>query len=116
NANPSGITAGSDGNIWFVEQNISKIARSNTSGNITEFAVTTANSGPFRIAAGPDGNLWFTELLAAGDRLGRATTSGGVSEFPLPAPDEQPKGIAMGPDGNVWFTAGKSNAIGKIVP
>ena len=56
-----GITAGPDGNLWFTEQNASKIGRITTAGAITEFAVPTASSEPGGITAGPDGNLWFTE-------------------------------------------------------
>jgi hypothetical protein len=42
------------------------------SGDVTEFAVPTANSGPSAIAVGPDGNIWFTEEL--GNNIGRITT------------------------------------------
>src|SRR5215468_9554970 len=57
---PSSITAGPDGNVWFTEQNA--IGRITTAGAITEFAV----SGASNIVVGPDGNLWFTQPSAIG--------------------------------------------------
>ena len=58
---PYGITAGSDGNLWFTEENGNKIGRITTTGSITEYPLPTFGSAPEGIAAGPDGNLWFTE-------------------------------------------------------
>jgi streptogramin lyase len=83
-------------------------------GVITEFPVTTANSGVFGITAGADGNLWFTESQAG--QIGRITTAGVVTEFSTASTSTAPKGIALGPDGNVWFAenADAANSIGKI--
>ena len=70
-AAPRGITVGADGNLWFAEQNASKIGCITTAGAFCnvgtsgEIATATAASDPFGIAAGPDGNLWFTEVTAA---------------------------------------------------
>src|ERR1700681_2777349 len=58
---PRGIAAGPDGNLWFTEENLNKVAKVTTSGVFTEYVIPTANSGPYDIATGPDGNLWFTE-------------------------------------------------------
>ena len=57
------ITAGSDGNLWFTENEGNKIGRITTGGVIRE---TSAKSGmyPVGIAAGPDGNVWFAEAGA----------------------------------------------------
>ena len=64
NADPYGITAGPDGNLWFTEYGGSKIGMINpTTHAITEFPVPTANAGLDGITAGPDGNLWFTEAI-----------------------------------------------------
>ena len=59
--NPSNITTGPDGNLWFVNKFDNIIGRVTPSGVITEFTVPTANAQPQAITAGPDGNLYFTE-------------------------------------------------------
>lgn len=65
NAQPYGITAGSDGNLYFTEpgvnQTTNKIGRITPAGTITEFAIPTALAGPTFIAAGAAGTVWFTE-------------------------------------------------------
>jgi virginiamycin B lyase len=65
------ITAGPDGNLWFINAVNNQIGRITPSGAITEFAIPTANSLPWAITAGPDGNLWFTE--GEGNQIGRIT-------------------------------------------
>src|ERR1039457_6703155 len=76
------ITAGPDGNLWFVEHTGNMIGRITTAGVITQFAIPTANSAPYGITLGPDGNLWFTESVG---KIGRITTAGTITEFTIPA-------------------------------
>src|SRR5438874_555681 len=71
-SNPTGITAGPDGNLWFTEIGANKVGRITTAGVITEFPLPARHSGPTGIAAGPDGALWFTEFY--GNKIGRITT------------------------------------------
>ena len=65
NAQPYGITTGTDGNLYFAEPGVNrttnKIGRITPTGTITEFAIPTALSGPVFIAAGPNSTIWFTE-------------------------------------------------------
>src|SRR5262249_42921847 len=70
---PSGITAGPDGNLWFVETLGNRIKRITTSGAITEFTIPTPRSFPENITVGPDGALWFTESepRVTGAKIGR---------------------------------------------
>src|SRR5439155_11936064 len=51
---PDGITAGPDGNLWFVERLGNKIARITPAGLITEYPIPTPSSGPLAITVGPD--------------------------------------------------------------
>ena len=104
NANPWGITAGPDGNLWFTENGANKLGMINpTTDAITEFPIPTANAGPVGITAGPDGNLWFTEPSA--NQIGMINpTTDAITEFPIPSPNAVPLGITAGPDGNLWFT------------
>jgi virginiamycin B lyase len=118
NAFPEGISAGSDGALWFTEPGsangpVDKIGRITTAGTITEFGGRAAGSLPGTITAGPDGNLWFVEPGA--NQIGRITTAGAVTEFPLPPGfNPNPSGITTGPDGALWFTETGAGRIGRI--
>jgi virginiamycin B lyase len=103
---PTGITAGSDGNVWFAEAGSDEIGRISVPGGvITEFVVPGAGSAPTGITAGPDGALWFTE--AGSGEVGRITTAGVVTnEFAVPtleSPGTRLGSIAAGPDGALWL-------------
>jgi uncharacterized protein (TIGR03437 family) len=110
-SSPLGITAGPDGNMWFVETAANKIGKITTAGSITEYSIPTASSGPTAITKGSDGNLWFTEGSTM--NIGRITTGGTITEFSNPNLN-QAAGITLGPDGNVWFSY--ENGVGKITP
>src|SRR5947208_6084098 len=69
---PIAITLGPDGNLWFTEQNTSRIARITPGGAITEFR-TPSESFPGDIAPGP-GGVWFTE--GADGKVGVADRTG----------------------------------------
>ena len=118
NAEPLGITAGPNGNIWFTEENASKIGMINpTTHAITEFATGTPPSYPRGITVGPDGNLWFAERPGSGaGAIGMINpTTHAITQFSvpnMPVPFE----IAAGPDGNLWFTATAAGEIGNINP
>src|SRR6516165_8889765 len=59
---PSAITRGPDGNLWFVESGKGWIGRITPTGVVTEFSQgISAGATPNYITSGPDGNLWFTE-------------------------------------------------------
>ncbi len=63
---PSRLTAGPDGNVWFIDPatnavGVILLASCPTPCTALEFTVPTPNAGLSAIAAGPDGNLWFTE-------------------------------------------------------
>lgn len=102
-----GITAGPDGNVWFIEGNaghtIQQIGRITPQGAITEFPVSNLAGDLRDIVAGPDGNLWFTE--DDDQQIGRITPAGEVSLLSLPTDGHGiPEGIAAGPDGNLWIS------------
>ena len=111
---PSGITLGPDGALWFTETAGNKIGRLATSGVFTEYAIPTAGRFPGSITAGSDGALWFIELSDSG-YIGRITTAGVITEYLLPSQLRSLNGITAGPDGALWVTAtGLYNGIGRI--
>ena len=115
-SDPWDITAGPDGNLWFVSKSPAFIGRITPDGTITEFSTgLTAGSEPTAITAGPDDNLWFTESANPG-RIGRITTEGEITENSIGLPPNMvPTDITTGPDENIWFTlAGDPGAIGRI--
>lgn len=113
-----GITAGPDGNLWFVESSGRTIGRMTPGGVITEFTI------PFccyyqaaMITAGPDGNLWFTGYF--GQTIGKITPTGVITQFDIQIPGllgGYPYGITAGADGNLWFVESVQNKIGRITP
>jgi streptogramin lyase len=133
--NPTAITAGPDGALWFTGIP-GEIGRITTAGVVGEFALPAipppSGSKPgtastlataTAITAGPDGALWFTGLR--GD-IGRITTTGVVTEFAVPdilPPAGSAPGtaatlatltaIAVGPDGALWFT-GVPGEVGRM--
>jgi streptogramin lyase len=111
---PIAITAGPDGNLWFVEEFGNKVGKITPAGAVTEYTITTAGSFPFGITAGPDGTLWFTE--ANTNKVGKITPAGTVTEYAIPSPNSHPQGITAGPDGNLWFVENIGNKVGRITP
>ena len=112
---PGGVTAGPDGNIWFVETAANAVARVMPSGQVIEFSAgLSANAGLTDITAGPDGNLWFTEFAG---RIGRITPNGRITEFSAGIRAfAGPTAITAGPDGNVWFSESIAGAVGRVTP
>jgi virginiamycin B lyase len=69
-AGATGIAAGSDGALWFINGSNS-IGRMTPSGRMT-FYKGSGIVDPQQITAGPDGALWFTNF--SNDSIGRITT------------------------------------------
>ena len=115
-ADPSGIAAGPDGNIWFTEEGARKVVKVTPSGSFTEYPIPSGYEGPESITAGPDGNLWFLEY--GGLKVAKMTTSGTFTEYrvsPVPSTtDYAPGSITAGSDGNVWFTQVFPNEVTRL--
>ncbi len=107
----STLVAGSDGNIWFADQDNNAIGRQTPDGTITEFPLPTDEAGPDQITSGPDGNLWFIESDVS--RIAKITPAGNVMEFAMASPDSSPSAVTSGP-GGLWFVDSGNNEIGKI--
>ena len=105
---PTGITAGPDGALWFTDVNFDRIGRISVRGQITMFPLS-AGSAPGAITVGPDGALWFTENELG--TIGRISVQGQITLFPLSV-GSGPLAITAGPDGALWFTEIFRNAKG----
>ncbi len=104
---PSGLTLGSDGNIWFHEQR-GPIGRMTPDGKFTEFNPPSTTVGD--ITLGPDGNVWFVD----GPDVGFITPSGQLTDYANPQGiDENMSGITAGPDGDVY--AGERGRHGYFI-
>jgi streptogramin lyase len=111
------LTAATDGNVWFTEENGAAIGRITPSGDIAEFSVKAGDPnapiGVYAIAP-RDGELWFTEQN--GQRIGKMTTAGVLDRvYPTP-PNGMPKGIAVGPDGQIWYADYGRDVIARLTP
>jgi streptogramin lyase len=112
-----GITAGSDGALWFLEP--THVGRMTTSGTLTEYAIPgTPSAISFysgygqSITAAPDGAVWFTDT--GNNAIDRITTAGSITQYPIPTSASTPGGITVGPDGNLWFTEYGTGKIGVL--
>jgi hypothetical protein len=118
-SSPTGITAGSDGALWFTQLSTNQIGRITTAGAVTEFTTPCGviSNGSYLntlqgpIISGSDGNLWIWCAAASSTTslFYKMTTSGQFTAYALPA-DHEPatqnaSGFSLGPDGNIWFPA-----------
>jgi streptogramin lyase len=124
-ANPTVITAGPDGALWFAEN--AAIGRIATDGTIEQFPLNMPGMTIGAITSGPDDAIWFAlsnngASEGPGAAIGRLTAGGTITEYPLPARVTGVGGITEGPDHMIWFTENlwypKTNtskvAIGRI--
>jgi virginiamycin B lyase len=111
---PRGITAGpcGDNHLYFTEQ-IGRIARIDTSGNITVLANTGIGSNLGGITRGPAGDCNLYVADRGQDCIVRMEMTGQFIVMFL-AIGSNPSGIVSGPDGNLWFTETGLNRIGRM--
>ena len=130
---PTGITAGPDGALWFTNFGSStgdSIGEITTSGEVTAYTGAGID-GPEGITAGPDVNgqetLWFTNTGDGYGSIGEITftASGQVQQvynYPGTSANriDDPTSITACPDGSggqaLWFATDGDNSIGKSRP
>lgn len=114
---PDGITAGTDGNVWF-EDNFGDqraIGRIKPSGAIKEFTHGLGTGLQDDITLGADGNVWVEQSMPGG--IARITPGGAIEQFKhglLPHAGSDGDQLVSGPDGNLWFTDRGAKAIGRV--
>jgi streptogramin lyase len=119
-AMPAGITAGPDGNLWFVEPHADQIGRITPSGALSEHLILDPPMSPVAITAGVAGTasaglLWFTDTNV--DIGGLAAVDPGGSITPkLLRIGHAPGGIAADSVGNLWIAFPSGNAVEEVKP
>ena len=126
---PTWITTGPDGNLWFTVDFVGpseqitpsgigdgiapsqQIGQITPSGAVQEFDTGLPSGVTFNgITEGPDKAAWFADS----EGVGRITTSGVVTLFNNGIPTgTSAQGITTGPDNNLWFTL-NTGQIGRI--
>jgi streptogramin lyase len=125
NARLVGITAASDGKVWFADQNNATPGSINPFNQITSEIASGSTGGIQGLTNGSDGNLYFGQTCAFNSVGGiipatgliRSTYLGGgaSSQFCPFIP-------ATGPDGNIWvtdprdFTTTGNDNVGLVTP
>lgn len=128
--NPSAITLGPDGNIWFVESGT--LASIDQAGNVQVLTLPKNYEAPKQksITRGPDGAIWFEAQYSETSYYGtpynqavgvaRILPDGtGFAFYPLSGITYYGSGITgmtEGPDGAVWFALGYSDVIDRVTP
>ncbi len=129
NGAPTQITAGPDGNPWFLDfasDSVSDDIGTVTSGKVVEYLAgspsprSTTAEPPTAITSGVAGTasagpLWFTYRAGDFGGLGQITTAGAITGgTTLPY---NPAGIAADANGNLWIAFGTGeNAIYELQP
>ena len=91
------LTFGSDGALWFTDQQRNAIGRMDTSGRFTEYPIPTPNAlgqpwfGLWQIATACDGFMWFSEPSA--NKIGRIDPHGDIREFSMPTANALPDAV-----------------------
>jgi streptogramin lyase len=122
NSQPFGITAASDGYVYFTLRNENEVGRIDPATGATHYwpIQSTPNSQPTSITTGPGNALFVTEYLTG--KVARLTYDPTSllptwTEWALPYGDlSRPLSIKAGPDGNIWVTLPYVDRIARLTP
>ncbi len=125
---PTGITAGPDGNLWFVvfdnpngtNQFFAKFAPVTPPAaiSITEYPNVidpNAFANLIVLASGADGNIWIVQGGGA-VKIPPANPTAAVTEFYTDNGQIDTHGVVKGPDGNMWFGGLGSTGGNGFIP
>jgi virginiamycin B lyase len=118
-AEPTAISGGSDGNLWFAvaNQNIALVALNPQTGAQSAYAYAKPAPGPSSeatsIVSGSDGNLWITD--PHDHQIWSIDPSTGASQtYTVPTASSSPTAIADGPAGTLWFLEPGAHQLGEL--
>jgi hypothetical protein len=112
------ITAGGDGNVWFVEYEAGNVAKITPSGVVTEYPLAGDAFIPSGLALGGDGNIWVR--AATTNKIWRVTPNGTATTFTTPTTNTgSDVELVLGPDRALWYPEdekiGRINTAGSVV-
>jgi streptogramin lyase len=110
---PTAITAGPDGNMWFIDNNGPNVGYITPKGAVTEYSAGLGNLYSFGIAAGSDGRIWFADN--GNNSIGAITADGKTVSDYTQGFTGDPISIVAGPDGNLYFGE-TTPVVGRITP
>jgi streptogramin lyase len=100
-----GITAASDGKVWFADQNNDTAGSINPFNQITSEIASGGLSGIEGVTNGSDGNVYFAQTFAFNSVGGLIPATGAIRSTYLGGGNQAwPFVPATGPDGNIWTT------------
>lgn len=98
-------------NVWFGEYNSNRIGKLNAQGQLSEYALPTANSQPGWGTSGLGGDFWFSEEGA--NQIAKVSSQGDVTEYAIPTVNAKPGQMLLW--GNaVWFAETGTHKLGRI--
>lgn len=108
-----------NGNVWFGEMNVNRLARLNTTtGVITTWIPPDGKYNIMQTAIDASGNVWYTEQAA--NYIGKFDpNSQKFTVYPLNTVNghtSAPQDLEFGPGGKLWFTEISGDAIGRLDP
>lgn len=128
-SNPSDVTTGPDGNVWFIGgggAGVPAIGYITPARHVSELTsgFSYPNSEPEAIAPGPDGNMWFLDIDPYYEvgHVDLHTTPYTLGETTYAVDQVSLDQITAGPDGNECYTADgeldqiKLNDYNAIIP
>jgi virginiamycin B lyase len=125
-AQPTGMTVDSDGNVWFIEWNgvcsigggsYGSIGKITPEGVVTTYDVGLHGNSVYGIAAGPDGRIWFTDPGGCDgytSRIGAIEEDGSSYTYYSAGLPAEVATIVNGGDGNLYFGSLTANQMGRI--
>lgn len=110
---PTNITRGPDGNLWFIGASNShpfNIGRIDKAGTISLFPIP-CKCEYYSMTVGPGKKVYL-----GGQSLAVVTLDGASAPFPVGPPFAGALNLLGAPDGNLWFTGPHPQSIGRISP
>jgi virginiamycin B lyase len=106
------IVTGTNGAMWFLDENAASLAQVAMGDRFHEFRVNGLNGNAVALTVGADGKYYINDETSSITRV----TAGGVAvQIPIPSGDSTSiTSNGLGPDGNVWFL--EFNHVAKVTP
>jgi len=113
---PNGITALSDGSVWFGEQNVPGLAHLYSNGTMLEYAwpftYTPSTTSIWGVVQW-NGRIWASDALG-GQIVSLDPFTAELYAIKLSEAASFPYTITVGPDGALWFTELFVSKVGRI--